>query len=62
MSDRHNSGQNHNIKILVDKTRTSSENAAKLRYLETTVTNQNLIREENKKRIKSGNACYRSVV
>jgi hypothetical protein len=33
----------------------------KFRYLGTTVTNQNLIREEMKRRWNSGNACYRSV-
>jgi hypothetical protein len=32
-----------------------------LEYLGTTVTNQNLIQEEIKKRLNSGNACYHSV-
>jgi hypothetical protein len=31
------------------------------KYLETTVTNQNLIHEEIKRRLNSGNACYSSV-
>jgi hypothetical protein len=31
------------------------------RYLGSTVTNQNLIQEEIKNRLKSGNACYHSV-
>ena len=31
------------------------------RYLGTTLTNQNLIQEEIKSRLKSGNACYHSV-
>jgi hypothetical protein len=31
------------------------------RYLETTVNNQNLIQEEIKRRLNSGNACYLTV-
>jgi hypothetical protein len=31
------------------------------KYLETTVTNQNLIQEEIKRRFNSGNTCYHSV-
>jgi hypothetical protein len=31
------------------------------KYLGTTVTNQNLIEEEIKRRLNSGNACYHSV-
>jgi hypothetical protein len=34
---------------------------AQLKYLETTVTNQNLVREEIKWRLNSGNACYHLV-
>jgi hypothetical protein len=37
------------------------ENVAKFRYLRTTITNQNLIKEEIKSRLNSGNACYHSV-
>jgi hypothetical protein len=31
------------------------------RYFETIITNQNLIQEEIKRRLNSGNACYHSV-
>jgi hypothetical protein len=34
---------------------------AKFKYLETTLTNQNDIRDEIKSRLNSGNACYYSV-
>jgi hypothetical protein len=37
------------------------ENVSQFRYLGTTVTNQNLILEEIKRRLNSGNACYHSV-
>jgi hypothetical protein len=37
------------------------ENVTQFRYLGTTVTNQNLIQEEIKRRLNSGNACYHSV-
>jgi hypothetical protein len=39
----------------------SFENVVKLRYFRKTVINQNLIREEIKNRLNSGNACYNSV-
>jgi len=32
-----------------------------LKYLKTTLTNQNSIQEEIKNRLKSGNACFHSV-
>jgi hypothetical protein len=35
-------------------------NVAQFRYLGTTITNQNLIQEEIKRRLNSGNACYHS--
>jgi hypothetical protein len=39
----------------------SFENVLQFRYLRTTVTNQNFIQEEIKRRLNSGNACYLSV-
>ncbi|PNF13874.1 hypothetical protein B7P43_G11475 [Cryptotermes secundus] len=37
------------------------ENVAQFRYLGTTITDQNLIEENIKRRLNSGNACYHSV-
>jgi hypothetical protein len=39
-----------------------SENVSQFKYLETTVTDQNLIQEEIKRTLNSGNACYHSVL
>jgi hypothetical protein len=57
MSRHPNSGQNQNIRIANE----SFEKVAKFKYLETTLTNENDIRDEIKSRLNLGNACYYSV-
>jgi hypothetical protein len=52
-----NVGQNRDIKIA----NRSFENVSQFKYLRKTVTTQNLILEEIKRSLKSGNACYFSV-
>jgi hypothetical protein len=52
-----NVGQNREIKI----GNRSFENVSQFKYLGTTVTNENLIQEEIKRRLNSGNAWYHSV-
>jgi hypothetical protein len=54
MSRHPNSGQNQNIRIANE----SFEKVAKLKYLETKLTNQNEIHDEKKIRLNSRNACY----
>jgi hypothetical protein len=56
LSCHQNVGQNRDIKIA----NISFENVSQFKYLETTVTNQNLIQEEIKRRLNSGNAYYHS--
>jgi hypothetical protein len=57
MSRNQNGGQNHNIKI----DNKSFERVEEFKYLGTILANRNSIREEIKSRLKSGNACCRSV-
>jgi hypothetical protein len=57
LSRYQNAGQNQHIKIA----NRSIENVSKLKYLGTTVINQNLIQKEIKRRLNSANACYPSV-
>jgi hypothetical protein len=57
LSRHQNAGQYHNKKIA----NTFFENVAKFKYLGATVTNQNLIQEEIKRRLNSGNDCYHPV-
>jgi hypothetical protein len=56
LAHHQNAGQNHDIKI----SNRCFENVTQFRYLEMTVTNQNLIQEEIKRRLNLGNACYHS--
>jgi hypothetical protein len=53
LSHYQNAGQNRDIKIA----NRSFENAPELKYLGMTVTNQNLIAMEIKRRLNSSNAC-----
>jgi hypothetical protein len=57
MSRHQNLGHNQNIRI----DNGSFENVATFKYLGTTLTNQNDIRDEIKSTLNSGNACYYSV-
>jgi hypothetical protein len=56
LSRDQNAGQSHDIKIANNR----FENVAKFRYLGTTITNQNLIQQEIKRRLNSGNGCKRT--
>jgi hypothetical protein len=53
-----NAGQNRDIVIIADR---PFEKVSQFKYLGTTVTKQNLIQEEIKRSMDSGNACYHSV-
>jgi hypothetical protein len=57
LSHRQNLCQNRDIKI-GDR---SFGNVSQFKYLEMTVTDQNLIQEGIKRRLNSGNVCYRLV-
>jgi hypothetical protein len=57
LSRHQNVGQNRDI-IIANR---SFENVSQFKYLGTTVTNQDLIQEEIKRRLNSGNACCHSV-
>jgi hypothetical protein len=57
LSRQQNVGQNGDIKIA----NIWIENVPQFKYLGITVTIQNLIQEEIKRRLNSGNACYHSV-
>jgi hypothetical protein len=57
LSRHQNAGQNRDIKIA----NRPFENVSQIRYMGTTVTNQNFILEEIKRRLNSGNACYHSI-
>jgi hypothetical protein len=56
LSHHQNASQNRDIKI----TNRLLENVSQFKYLGTTLTNQNLIQEEIKRRLNSGNPCYHS--
>jgi hypothetical protein len=51
-----NAGQNRDIKIA----NRYFENVAQFRYLGTTVTHEDLVQENIKRRLNSANACYHS--
>jgi hypothetical protein len=57
LSRHQNAGQNRDIKT----GNRHLENVAQFKYLGTTITNRNLIQEEIKSRLNSGNVCYHSV-
>jgi hypothetical protein len=57
LSHHQNAGQNHDMKIA----NRYFENVAQFKYLEMTVTNQNLIQEEIKRRLNLANDGYHLV-
>jgi hypothetical protein len=57
LSDHQNAGKNHDTKTA----NRSFENVAQFKFGGMTVTNQNLIQDEIKRRMNLGKACYHSV-
>ena len=57
MSRDQNAGRIHSVRI----DNSTFDRVEELKYLGTTLTNQNSIAEEIKSRLRSGNACYHSV-
>jgi len=57
MSRDQNAGRNHSVRI----NNSTFERVEEFKYLGKTLTHQNYIPEEIKSRLRSGNACYRSV-
>jgi hypothetical protein len=57
LSRHQNAGINHGIRI-ADR---CFENVAHFKYFGTTVTHQNFIQEDIRKKLNSGNACYHLV-
>jgi hypothetical protein len=57
LMSRKKAGQKHSLKIA----NRSFKGVAKLKYLGTTLTDNNCMQEEIKSRLNSGNACYHSV-
>jgi hypothetical protein len=54
LSSHQNAGKNRTIK----RVNRSFENVAQVKYFGMTVTHPNLIQEEIKRRLNSGNVCY----
>jgi hypothetical protein len=57
LSRHQSAGQNQDIKIA----NRCFENVAQFRYLGTTTTNQNLVKDKIKNRLNSGSVCYHTV-
>jgi hypothetical protein len=58
LTSRHQNAGKYDIIKLANR---SFENVTKVKYLEAIITYQNLIHEEIKNLLNSGNACYHSV-
>jgi hypothetical protein len=57
LSRHQNAWKNHDVKLA----NRCFENVEQFKYLGTTITSQNLIQEEIKRRLNPGNACYHSI-